>query len=54
MSKLQAELLAAGFIAGNDLGRDYEELAGHMLIALTEQRTKEEIDQFVHTLGGLL
>lgn len=54
MSKLQAELLAAGFIAGYDLGRDYEELAGHMLIAVTEQRTKEEIDQFVHTLGGLL
>lgn len=54
VSKLQDNLLAAGFIAGYDLGRDYPELAGHMLIAVTEQRTKEEIDQFVHTLEGLL
>lgn len=54
MNKLQSGLLTAGFIGGYDLGRDYKELNGHMLIAVTEQRTKEEIDQFVHTMGGLL
>lgn len=54
MSKLQSSLLSAGFIGGYDLGRTYEEHKGCMLIAVTEQRTKEEIDEFASTLEGLL
>ena len=41
-------------IGGFDLGREYPELEGNMLIAITEQRTKEEIDRFAAVLEGLL
>ncbi|WP_077326936.1 aminomethyl-transferring glycine dehydrogenase subunit GcvPA [Virgibacillus siamensis] len=47
------QLLAKGIIGGYDLGRDYPELEGHMLIAVTEIRTKEEIDTFVKELGDI-
>lgn len=46
-------LLQKGIIGGYDLSRDYPELNGHMLIAVTELRTKEEIDTFVKELGDL-
>ncbi|WP_145150145.1 aminomethyl-transferring glycine dehydrogenase subunit GcvPA [Paenibacillus xylanexedens] len=51
---LQLKLLDAGFIGGYELGRDYPELAGHMLIAVTERRSKEEIDEFARALEGSL
>lgn len=54
MPSLQSRLLDAGYIGGYDLGRDYEEYKNHMLIAVTEQRTKEEIDQFASVLEELL
>lgn len=54
MTKLQSSLLSAGFIGGYDLGKAYAEYKDCMLIAVTEQRTKEEIDQFASTLEGLL
>lgn len=46
MKKLQTRLLEAGFIGGYELGRSYAELSAHMLVAVTEKRTKAEIDQF--------
>ncbi len=46
-------LFEKGFLGGYDLGRDYSELPNHMLIAVTEVRTKEEIDQFARELGAL-
>ncbi|MGG4131424.1 aminomethyl-transferring glycine dehydrogenase subunit GcvPA [Paenibacillus illinoisensis] len=51
---LQLKLLDAGFIGGYELGRDYPELAGHMLVAVTERRSKEEIDEFTRVLEGSL
>jgi glycine dehydrogenase subunit 1 len=45
--KMNAMLLKAGYIGGYDLGTDYPELKGHMLVAVTERRTKDEIDGFV-------
>ncbi len=48
--ELNARLLKKGMIGGYDLGRSYPELKGHTLIAVTEQRTKEEIDAFVQEL----
>lgn len=48
------KLLEAGFIGGYDLGIHYPELEGCMLIAVTERRTKEEIDQFIDTLEAIL
>jgi glycine dehydrogenase subunit 1 len=43
-------LLKKGIIGGYDLGRDFPELSQHMLIAVTELRTKAEIDEFVKEL----
>ncbi|HLQ72039.1 MAG TPA: aminomethyl-transferring glycine dehydrogenase subunit GcvPA [Bacillota bacterium] len=51
VTKVNKELLNKGFIGGYDLAHDYPELENHMLIAITEMRTKEEIDQFVKELG---
>lgn len=44
-------LLEKGIIGGYDLGRDFPELQHHMLVAVTELRTKEEIDTFMKELG---
>lgn len=49
--EVNESLLEKGIIGGYDLGRDYPELENHMLIAVTELRTKEEIDQFITELG---
>lgn len=51
VKEANARLLQKGIIGGYDLGRDYPELEGHMLIAVTELRTKEEIDTLVKELG---
>ncbi len=40
-----------GFIGGFNLGRVDEKFEHHMLIAVTELRTKDEIDSFVERLG---
>lgn len=50
--ELNARLLAKGIIGGYDLGLSYEELAGYMLVCVTEQRTKEEIDALVQELAA--
>lgn len=47
IAALNARLLKAGYIGGYDLGAAYPELAGHMLLAVTERRTKEEIDGLI-------
>ncbi|MGU3474044.1 aminomethyl-transferring glycine dehydrogenase subunit GcvPA [Paenibacillus sp. D51F] len=51
--ELNSKLLAEGFLGGFDLGSAYPELEGHRLVAVTEKRTKEEIDAFAAALGGL-
>lgn len=53
VKEINQELLRKGMIGGYDLGRDYSELANHMLVAVTEQRSKEEIDTFVKEVGDL-
>ncbi|WP_042223472.1 aminomethyl-transferring glycine dehydrogenase subunit GcvPA [Oceanobacillus manasiensis] len=53
VSEINKQLLNKGFIGGYDLGQNYPELKNHMLIAVTESRTKEEIDIFVKELGDL-
>ncbi|RID89402.1 aminomethyl-transferring glycine dehydrogenase subunit GcvPA [Peribacillus asahii] len=44
-------LFEQGIIGGYDLGSSYPELQNHMLVAVTELRTKEEIDAFANELG---
>ncbi|MCA0985998.1 aminomethyl-transferring glycine dehydrogenase subunit GcvPA [Guptibacillus algicola] len=52
VKEMNQKLLNKGIIGGYDLGRDYPELSNHMLVAVTENRTKEEIDTFVKEVGG--
>ncbi|MDO4720106.1 MAG: aminomethyl-transferring glycine dehydrogenase subunit GcvPA [Peptostreptococcaceae bacterium] len=54
ISELNAKLLEKGFLGGYDLGRDYPELKGNMLICVTEKRSKEEIDGFINALEEVL
>ncbi|WHZ56503.1 aminomethyl-transferring glycine dehydrogenase subunit GcvPA [Metabacillus hrfriensis] len=51
IKEINAKLIQKGIIGGFDLGRVYPELENHMLVAVTELRTKEEIDLFVNELG---
>ncbi|TDG00454.1 aminomethyl-transferring glycine dehydrogenase subunit GcvPA [Paenibacillus piri] len=54
IAAINKRLLEAGMIGGYDLGRDDPALEGHMLIAVTERRTKAEIDEFAERLEALL
>ncbi len=49
--EINEKLLENGIIGGYDLGLVDSELDQHMLVAVTELRTKEEIDTFVKELG---
>ncbi|WP_339278828.1 aminomethyl-transferring glycine dehydrogenase subunit GcvPA [Paenibacillus sp. FSL W8-1187] len=53
LRQLELALLEEGFLGGYDLGRSYPELAGHMLVAVTEKRTREEIEAFAAALDRL-
>ncbi|MEV9639299.1 aminomethyl-transferring glycine dehydrogenase subunit GcvPA [Mammaliicoccus sciuri] len=50
IKEVNERLLGSGIIGGYDLGLVDEKLANHALIAVTEQRTKEEIDALVQEL----
>jgi glycine dehydrogenase subunit 1 len=47
---INAALLEHGILGGYDLGQDYPALKDHMLIAVTEMNTKDEIDALVDVL----
>ncbi len=53
VKELNLQLLQAGVLGGYDLGLAYPELKGHMLIAVTEKRTRAEIESFASRLGVL-
>src|SRR5699024_11321465 len=53
VSKINKKLLEKGIIGGYDLGVINQELNNHMLVAVTEIRTKEEINAFVKELGEI-
>ena len=48
----QRDASGAGIAAGYAIGRDYPELSDCLLIAVTEKRTREEIDRLVDVLAG--
>lgn len=50
LEKVYKELLKEGFVLGLPLGRFYEELSDATLIAVTEKRTKEEMDKLLSLL----
>jgi glycine dehydrogenase subunit 1 len=49
-AEVNAHLLEHGILGGYDLGQDYPTLKDHLLIAVTEMNTKEEIDALVEAL----
>ena len=53
VAEINEKLLQQKMIGGLDLGQYYPELAGHMLLCVTENRTKVEIDALVAGLGAL-
>jgi glycine dehydrogenase subunit 1 len=54
IQELNSLLVEAGFIGGFDLSLFYPELQQHFLIAVTEKRTKAEIDEFTARLEALI
>jgi len=50
VAEINEALLDHGIIGGYDLGNDYPSLKDHMLIALTEKLTREDIDYFCEVL----
>ena len=52
VKEINEKLLKGGFIGGYDLSGQYPEIKNGWLIAVTERRTKEEIDRFVGIAGG--
>ena len=52
ISETNKKLFAQNIIGGLDLGQFYPELANTMLVAVTENRTKAEIDKLVLGLEG--
>jgi glycine dehydrogenase subunit 1 len=51
VQEVNSHLLEHGILGGYDLGQDYPALKDHMLIAVTEMNTKEDIDELVEVLG---
>jgi glycine dehydrogenase subunit 1 len=50
VAEINQRLLDAGILGGYDLGADYPDLKDHMLIAVTEANSRQEIDDFVTLL----
>jgi glycine dehydrogenase subunit 1 len=50
VAEINAHLLEHGILGGYDLGQDYPALKNHMLLAVTEMNTKDEIDALVEVL----
>lgn len=50
VSEINDELLDIDIIGGYDLGQDYPDMQDHMLVAVTEMISVDEIDDFVATL----
>lgn len=52
VEKLNRSLFDKGFIGGYDLSRDYPEFPKGWLVAVTEKRTREEIERFAACARG--
>ena len=51
VAEVNAHLLEHGILGGYDLGQDYPALKDHILIAVTEMNSKEDIDTLVQVLS---
>ena len=50
-TEINAYLLEHGILGGYDLGQDYPQLRNHLLVAVTEMNSKEQIDTLVEVLS---
>ncbi|MEP7136182.1 MAG: aminomethyl-transferring glycine dehydrogenase subunit GcvPA [Chloroflexota bacterium] len=53
VEEVNAHLLEHGILGGYDLGQDYPALKDHMLIAVTEMNSKDDIDALVEVLSEM-
>ena len=51
VEEINAHLMEHGILGGYDLGIEYPELKDHMLIAVTEMNSRQEIDALIDVLG---
>ncbi len=51
VAEINAHLLEHGFLGGYDLGQEYPALKDHMLLAVTEMNTRDEIDALADVLA---
>jgi glycine dehydrogenase subunit 1 len=51
VAEINAHLLEYGILGGYELKKNYPELANHMMVAVTEVNSKEDIDLLVETLA---
>ncbi|MCO7176577.1 aminomethyl-transferring glycine dehydrogenase subunit GcvPA [Sporolactobacillus kofuensis] len=54
VSEVNRALLDQGMIGGYDLAKSFSHCENKMLVAVTEMRSKAEIDQFAEALGGII
>ena len=47
-------MIAKNFLAGLPLGKYYKDMKKYLLVAVTEKRTKEEIENFAKALKEVL
>ncbi len=52
-AEVNEQMLDQNIIAGYDLGQDFPELKNHLLVAVTEMNTRQDIDTFIEVLGEL-
>jgi len=50
-ARINEHLLSEGIIGGLDLGQHFPDMGDAVLLCVTEQRTKEDIDALVSALG---
>ncbi|MDX1993609.1 MAG: aminomethyl-transferring glycine dehydrogenase subunit GcvPA [bacterium] len=53
VQEINDKLIEQGIIGGVDLSKDYAHLKNHMLLAVTEMNSKDEIDALVAALGSI-
>ncbi|MEJ7301334.1 glycine dehydrogenase, partial [Staphylococcus caprae] len=53
IKNINLKLAEYGYIGGFDLGEVSDDFKNHMLVAVTELRSKDEIDDFVMKAGEL-
>jgi len=54
VAEINQNLIERGIIGGYDLGKDYPEYKDHMLLAVTEMNSKDEIDTLVAALQEMM